>query len=175
MSKKKKKTSESADKSVACNGEESLDTEVLAPEAANNGGITLTRTFMMGPLPPPSVLKAYDDVMPGLAERIINSWEAESSHRRRQEEREHELESEYLKKTILQSSVAMWMSFALCLIAIGGGMWAILQGMATEGVIAALGGMLVGIIAKFKGPSLNLHRTTQQEPKGPDDQPDSVK
>src|SRR5271157_2081553 len=34
-----------------------------------------------GPLPHPSILKAYDIVLPGLAERIVEAWEKQTSHR----------------------------------------------------------------------------------------------
>ncbi|MEN9281539.1 MAG: hypothetical protein RL594_474 [Bacteroidota bacterium] len=34
-----------------------------------------------GPLPPPSVLHQYDEVFPGLAERIVTSMELEQQHR----------------------------------------------------------------------------------------------
>ncbi len=34
-----------------------------------------------GPLPDPATLKAYDIALPGLAERIVQGWESQSSHR----------------------------------------------------------------------------------------------
>ena len=34
-----------------------------------------------GPLPPPEILKAYDIVLPGLAERVICAWEKQTDHR----------------------------------------------------------------------------------------------
>ena len=34
-----------------------------------------------GPIPDPALLKAYDIVVPGLAERIVNRWEKQSDHR----------------------------------------------------------------------------------------------
>jgi uncharacterized membrane protein len=34
-----------------------------------------------GPLPHPTILKAYDIVLPGLAERIIGAWEKQTNHR----------------------------------------------------------------------------------------------
>ena len=46
-----------------------------------------------GPLPPPDVLRQYDDILPGAAERIIAGSEAERAHRHRQERRALSLES----------------------------------------------------------------------------------
>ncbi len=37
--------------------------------------------LFQGPLPHPSILKAYDIVLPGLAERIIGQWEKQTNHR----------------------------------------------------------------------------------------------
>lgn len=34
-----------------------------------------------GPIPPPQVLKKYDEVIPGLSERIIDAWQIQSQHR----------------------------------------------------------------------------------------------
>lgn len=36
-----------------------------------------------GPLPPPEVLRGYNDVLPGAAERIFTMAEAQAEHRRR--------------------------------------------------------------------------------------------
>lgn len=40
-----------------------------------------------GPLPAPEDLRAFNDIVPGGADRIIQRWEAESQHRHRFEER----------------------------------------------------------------------------------------
>lgn len=41
-----------------------------------------TAAWWQGPLPPPAALQGFDDVVPGLAERIARAWEVESAHRR---------------------------------------------------------------------------------------------
>ncbi|HEY6991144.1 MAG TPA: DUF2335 domain-containing protein [Bryobacteraceae bacterium] len=38
-----------------------------------------------GPLPPPAILKQYNDIVPGAAERILSAAELEGDHRRRLE------------------------------------------------------------------------------------------
>ncbi len=40
-------------------------------------------TSYSGPLPPPSMLKAYDDVIPGAAERILALAERQAAHRQK--------------------------------------------------------------------------------------------
>lgn len=42
-------------------------------------------TFHSGPLPPAEHLQKYDDVLPGLAERIVTMAEIEGEHRRKTE------------------------------------------------------------------------------------------
>lgn len=41
-----------------------------------------TSAYWQGPLPPPAALRSFEDVVPGLAERIVVAWETESAHRR---------------------------------------------------------------------------------------------
>ncbi len=38
-----------------------------------------------GPLPPPDMLRGYEETLPGLAERIVTEAETESAHRREME------------------------------------------------------------------------------------------
>lgn len=40
-----------------------------------------------GPIPPPSILRDFDDIIPGCAERIIAQFELEGAHRRQMEDR----------------------------------------------------------------------------------------
>lgn len=44
-----------------------------------------------GPLPPPQLLRQFDDVVADGAERIMRQWEGESGHRRAMERREAEI------------------------------------------------------------------------------------
>lgn len=48
----------------------------------------MTTATWSGPLPPPSVLEQFNDIVPNCAERIVANWEAESTHRRSLERRE---------------------------------------------------------------------------------------
>lgn len=60
--------------------------EIVNPESSAGEGkqeksVRVSALFT-GPLPHPSVLKAYDNVLPGLAERIVVLAEGEADHRR---------------------------------------------------------------------------------------------
>ncbi|EAQ4377968.1 DUF2335 domain-containing protein [Salmonella enterica] len=81
-----------------------------------------------GPVPPPAMLKEYNDVIPGLANRLIELTEKEQSHR-------HSIESDNVKI----SKRGQIMSFFVVLIIIFA---AILFGLNGNTVLA---GILVGI------------------------------
>jgi uncharacterized membrane protein len=43
--------------------------------------VTIESASFSGPLPTPSILAEYDDVVPGLAREIVDQWKAETRHR----------------------------------------------------------------------------------------------
>jgi len=45
--------------------------------------IVIAATHQSGPLPAPATLKAYNETVPGLPQKIIGEFEKESAHRRR--------------------------------------------------------------------------------------------
>jgi uncharacterized membrane protein len=55
--------------------------QVLAPTSPQNKTIAFA-----GPLPPPSILAAYEQILPGAAERIIRIAEDEAVHQRSMEQ-----------------------------------------------------------------------------------------
>lgn len=51
-------------------------------EKLSEFSVTHAFSMIQSPLLPPAMLKEYDDVVPGLAERLVSWTEAESNHRR---------------------------------------------------------------------------------------------
>jgi len=49
------------------------------------GKITSVEMAFQGPIPPPQVLKGYDQLIPGAADRILTMAENQSAHRRQME------------------------------------------------------------------------------------------
>lgn len=47
--------------------------------------ITVTQQYHQGPLPPASVMRDYDQIVPGAAERILRMAESETVHRQQME------------------------------------------------------------------------------------------
>ena len=58
-----------------------------ASQETRDSGKVLTEVTASwsGPLPPPSMLKGYDAILPGAANRILSSYERQSAHRQRLE------------------------------------------------------------------------------------------
>lgn len=72
-------------------------------------------TFMRshsGPLPPPEVLREYGEVVPGLAEKIVDMAEAEQRHR-------HQLETEDLRSDRREASRGQYLGAGLMFLLVG--------------------------------------------------------
>lgn len=78
-----------------------------------NGHI-VERAFYSGPLPHPQQLKAYDDITPGAADRIIAMAERENAHR-------HKKETAALKGMLFNERFGTACALLIGLAAIGGG------------------------------------------------------
>lgn len=68
-----------------------------------------------GPLPHPSTLRGFEEVVPGSADRIITQFEEQGRHRRKQENR-------VISHNLLSSTLGQIFAFVLFMtIAVGGG------------------------------------------------------
>jgi uncharacterized membrane protein len=83
---------------------------------------TLVHQHFSGPLPPPAVLKQYDDVAPGSAERIIMKFESQTEHRIR-------LESIVVWTGSIKELGGLVCGFTIAMTAIVGGIYTALQGL----------------------------------------------
>jgi uncharacterized membrane protein len=90
-----------------------------------------------GPLPPPSMLRGYEDVLPGAADRIFTLMEQQSAHRQ-------ELERTSLDRNSRSRDRGQTFAFILCALVIVGGFIAIYLGQGVAGmaaIITAIGGV----------------------------------
>lgn len=63
------------------------EVEVENIRASSGKGIAkLAGSSFSGPIPPPEIIRGYDEVVPGAAERIISMAERQSEHRQKMEE-----------------------------------------------------------------------------------------
>ncbi|HEX9646612.1 MAG TPA: DUF2335 domain-containing protein [Alphaproteobacteria bacterium] len=89
-----------------------------------------------GPIPPPGMLKQYDAVIPGLADRMVGGWDDERRHR-------HSLEDRAFEGDESRMNRAQYHALTLGLLGIvAAGVIAILDGWEAAAVVAivAIGG-----------------------------------
>jgi uncharacterized membrane protein len=114
-----------------------------------------------GPLPPPSILKGYEDIVPGAAAKIISWVETEGKHRRKMEidelEHRHKLEAEEvhhrmkledramdlgeraMKAGNARANWGMVLAWPLVIAIVGGGCYLIYLGHDTAGAVVVTG------------------------------------
>lgn len=94
------------------------------------------------PLPPPAILREYDEIYPGAAQLIFEAFERQSKHRQ-------ELEHEVITSDIKRSAQGLWAGFAVSLAGLGVSLWLglaghdILAGISFITDIATLAGVFV--------------------------------
>jgi uncharacterized membrane protein len=59
--------------------------DVQKPHPKKEQAIVQATTHYQGPIPPPQLLKQYDEISPGFADRIIRMAESETAHRQQAE------------------------------------------------------------------------------------------
>ncbi len=125
---------------IPANGNSTSPGHVVVAQA------TSSSMSFSGPLPPPSVLKEYDKVLVGAAERIFKMAEAQANHRQ-------ELEKRVVKSDILKSYLGLGAGFLIATLAIIGGSIVANNGQPWAG--AAIGGAPVAALvwAFLKGTS----------------------
>jgi uncharacterized membrane protein len=104
-----------------------------------------------GPLPPPSILKQYDEVAPGSAERIIKKFERQTEHRIK-------IESIIAWTGSVKEIGGLVCGFTIAMTAIIGGIYTALQGhpflggsLSFAGLAALVGAFLVTTLMRQKG------------------------
>lgn len=125
-------------------------TPVAAPQTAAIG-FRAQLDFFSGPLPPPEVLRRYNEIFPGCAERIVGMAEAQAHHR------------QYLEKTVIDSNVAsqkagMRYGFILCSIALIGGLGLLALDKSIAGFT-----VLLADLASFAATTIYLRWSQQRE------------
>jgi uncharacterized membrane protein len=74
----------------------------------------VTAATFSGPLPPPTILEGYNQIIPNGAERIMAMTERNQSHR-------HDIENRVIEGNIRAQPRGQWFAFIISLVAIGGG------------------------------------------------------
>lgn len=100
-----------------------------------------------GPLPPPELLRQYDEVVPGLANQIAEQARIEPG-------RLHELNEDALKAATEYGRRGQWMGFLVLMAILGVSVFAIKQGawvvagIALSGIVSAAGAFVFSALRK---------------------------
>ena len=140
----------------------------LANHASRSLTVTAQRYRFSGPLPAPEVLRKYDEIVPGAAERIIRMAEEQSAHRRR-------LEQAVVVGDIASARRGSILAFILAIGVIAGGFALIATGKDAYGIaaiiaaLASLAGVFVyGRRRKSKDLEANREAIAGLESRGSD-------
>lgn len=126
---------------------ESID-EILEDETIDQSTITPIRpqqinqsiTFS-GPIPHPTILKGYEEVLPGSADRILSMTEKEGEHRRK-------IETELVKNDNIRSYLGQIAGFTIAIVGLGGSIYlGINDKVWASGIMSA--GTLTGLVTVF--------------------------
>lgn len=93
-----------------------------------------------GPLPPPEILRKFDEVVPGAAERIIKMAEEQSAHRK-------DLEKRVIESDIARSKWGQVLGFVIAIAGLAASALIAIYGNAIAGSIIGVGTLasLVGV------------------------------
>lgn len=101
----------------------------------------IVATHFEGPLPHPSILKGYEEVLPGAADRIITMAEEQAGHR-------HDLEAKVIRFDELKSVVGLVFAFLIVIAAFAVGAYTALNGAPLFGGVISLAG-LASVVGPF--------------------------
>jgi uncharacterized membrane protein len=109
--------------------------------------VSATASFI-GPLPPPSILKQYDEVNPGLANRIVRMAETEADHRRQIEKKALDADIRFADKEYIERRIGQFLGFGIGVIALIVGAVVAIHGQPWAGSFIGTGGV-VGLVTAF--------------------------
>lgn len=143
-------------------------TEHLARPHAQPGqvgalnAVTHTRSLEFstysGPLPHPDILRQFEEVLPGSAERIFNQFEAQSAHRR-------SLEATVVDSGAFSQKLGTVSGLLIGILGVGGGLWLAHDGKSLEGLSTSFTtlAVLVGTYL-FKRRKQDSERAVKDKP-----------
>lgn len=102
--------------------------------------IAIERHMMSGPIPPPDILKGYEEIVLGAAKQIMDNMTQESEHRRT-------MERKAIDYAARDSQTGMWQGFSIAILGLLLGFAIILVAiMKGEGILTVLVGTVSGTV-----------------------------
>lgn len=113
------------------------------PNQHNQTGVVVRQSSVQtfsGPLPPPEILRKFDEIVPGAAERIIKMAEEQFSHRK-------ELEKKVIESDIARSKWGQMLGFLIAIVGLAASALVAIYGNAIAGSVLGVGTLasLVGV------------------------------
>jgi len=100
----------------------------------------ISRQFS-GPIPPPDVLREYDNILPGSAERLIKMAEVQSAHRQG-------LESKVIGSDVYRANAGLWIGAIVAALSIAAGSYLVSIDHDVAGTTIATG-VVVSLVGVF--------------------------
>jgi uncharacterized membrane protein len=122
--------------------------QVLSPPSRSEtlAQFAITAHHFSGPLPPSEILRKYDELLPGSAERIIAMVEKQGAHRQG-------LESEVVKSNCKNERLGMIFGLIICVMAIVAGIYAVKMGKEGFGIAAIISALAAPMAVFIYGKS----------------------
>jgi uncharacterized membrane protein len=112
----------------------------------------------VGPIPDPSTLAEYNNIIPNGAERIMAMAEKQSDHRMK-------MESEVIHRQMNQSNLGQVFAFIIGLAALGSATYCILQGFQWAGGFIGVGGLTSLVTAFIQGKKSQDATLAEKKPR----------
>lgn len=101
-----------------------------------------------GPIPPPDLLKGYEEVCPGAAQRIISMAEVQSEHRRALEKQMGDAAVEEMRSQFVENRRGQYLAAAIAFAFLIAGVYLAFEGNPWPGaIIGGIGGGGIGLPA----------------------------
>lgn len=129
--------------------------------AARPRSILLTRSAFIGPMPPPDLIAAYEEIHPGAAAFFFTSTERQALHRQA-------LEAKVIHASVQNERVGMWLGFVLALVMTLCGTFLIHEGKDPQGlaIVAATLATLCGVFVYSRRRGRNAARGAEEDGAG---------
>lgn len=98
----------------------------------------------IGPLPPPSILRQYDEICPGCAKELVSAFREEGNHRRALESKMVEANIDGMRRQFAEARIGQIFAFILSLAFLFTGAYTAIRGHSWVG--GFLGAMGIGSI-----------------------------
>lgn len=102
-------------------------------------------------MPPPALVREYEDILPGAAQFFFNTLERQSKHRQ-------EIEAKVVDANIANEKTGMWLAFFLAVLMICCGAFLIREDKDPQG-LALIGATIIMLAGTF---IYGRHRTTKE-------------